>query len=237
MIPWLGVDYRKRVFTGLLKITKMIIVKKTFIVAMLLIIGTFAHAQVSVGAGYVNAVYTNGVYFNNVASDRVYNGFYAGIGYSFPLVAGVSLTPGVYFESISSSLVTDLSAFTTYSDCSQRFLNIPLNFSYDINISPGFCILVYAGPTASLGLSSVDKSYTHFEFEDYDSEEIVTRSFDNGDLKRFDVKVGGGLGIKVMNHVCITVGYNWGLLDPRNYKLEKEPFKRNQLVAGVSYLF
>ena len=53
--------------------------------ALLLLAGTNAFAQMSVGAGYVNS--TNSLKFskNGDASTTAINGFYAGVGYTIPI--------------------------------------------------------------------------------------------------------------------------------------------------------
>lgn len=202
-----------------------------------MLFGMSAYAQIHVGAGYVNSVVTNAISENDVLSDRTYRGFYAGLGYTIPVALGISFTPGIYFESVSSNLVLENSAMISYSDDSEQFVDVPLLFSYGIDLAPGFRVLAFAGPTATLGVRSVSKFHTHILQFDYDTDEVITDYYADDGMKRFDLKVGGGLGLEVLNHICITVGYNWGLLDPRNVKLYQQPFNRNQFHAGISYLF
>ena len=55
------------------------------------------------------------------------------------------------------------------------------------------------------------------------------------DLTRFDIMLGGGIAVRVMNMFRINVGYDLGMLN--RYKNTNTDYRRNQLTAGVAFVF
>ena len=197
----------------------------------MLLFGVAAYAQVSVGAGYINSRSTNAIvesdFINEVTSDMVYNGFYAGVGYTL-----------IYFESITANYASDLTAFTVSSSFSEQFIDIPLHISYGISLSPGVRILAFAGPAASFGIVAKSKTLTEFRVgDDHTPKESSSDSYEGGGLSRFDLFVGGGLGVELLNHFRITVGLNYSLLERHKVKVVDRPQRRHQIVAGIAYVF
>ena len=80
--------------------------------ALLLLAGTNAFAQMSVGAGYVNS--TDALRFgkNDDASTTAVNGFYAGVGYTIPITSLINFTPGVYYEFLANKDVASVGGLT-----------------------------------------------------------------------------------------------------------------------------
>lgn len=210
---------------------------RTLAVALMLSFGATTYAQVSIGAGYVSSTLTNAIYTNEVASNLPYHGFYVGVGYTIPIVAGLSITPGVFFESIRANHVTDMQTFELRFSGADKYLSVPLYVSYGFDLSSSVRLSVFAGPTATLGLSSVNKGYEAYKNSNVKSEETVTEAYKEGYWKRFDVMLGGGLGIELLKHIRITVAVNFGMIDRQITKMSDLPMKRNQLVAGVTYVF
>ena len=210
---------------------------RTLAVALVLTIGATSYAQISISAGYDNSTLTNAIYSNEVASNVLYHGFYAGVGYTIPIVAGLSITPGVYFESIHANHVTDMQTFGLRFSGSDKYLSAPLYVSYGFDLSSSVRLSVFAGPTATLGLSSVIKGYGAYKNSNIKTEETISEAYKEGYWKRFDVMLGGGLGIELLRHIRITVAVNFGMIDRQKTKMFDLPIKRNQLVAGVTYVF
>lgn len=213
-----------------------------FVTPLMLLFGVAAYAQVSVGAGYINSRSTNAIvesdFINEVTSDMVYNGFYAGVGYTFSIMKGLGITPGIYFESITANYASDLTAFTVSSSFSEQFIDIPLHISYGISLSPGVRILAFAGPAASFGIVAKSKTLTEFRVgDDHTPKESSSDSYEGGGLSRFDLFVGGGLGVELLNHFRITVGLNYSLLERHKVKVVDRPQRRHQIVAGIAYVF
>ena len=87
--------------------------KKIFAIvlgAALMLSGTNAFAQLSVGAGWLNSTETvkSG---NNDPSKTNLNGFYVGGQYNLPIVAGLGVAPGLYVSGIFAKVNNSDSAY------------------------------------------------------------------------------------------------------------------------------
>ena len=186
-----------------------------------------AYAQVSLGAGYLNS--TDVVKIGEKTSTDPLNGFYVGAGYTLPLAHGLSFTPGIYYGFATKASSTDLIITTVSGKREDHFINIPLSLNYGVNVGSGLKLFAFAGPSLSVGVvSKVTGSIG-------DSSSSYDRYKENSDLNRFDLMIGGGIGCDVMEKVRIHVGYDFGLLN--RYKSTDAGYHRNQLTAGVAYLF
>ena len=83
----------------------------------------------------------------------------------------------------------------------------------------------YAGPSASVAVSSKIVA----------GNTTTDRLANNDSLNRFDVMLGGGVGLKFNDMVRFQVGYDFGMLN--RYNSNNFTVKRNQLTAGVAFLF
>ncbi len=201
--------------------------KKVFaIAAALMLLGTTAFAQ-SFGAGYVQSTQK----YDNTSS--VANGFYAGFGYSAEILPGLSLTPGLYYEFLSSTSAGSLWFVSGESKTIEHYANVPLHLSYGLDLSPKFKFFVYGGPTANIGIASTTKSILSAGSASYKADPVD--NYKNGDYSRFDVMLGAGAGFEVANKIRLTVGYDWGMLD--RHASADIKLKRNRLTAGAAFIF
>ena len=190
--------------------------------ALVLLAGTSAFAQTSIGAGFLSS--TEVVKAGSSSTERTpLNGFYVGLGYTMPIASGINFTPGVYFGMASKS-----NAGTIYGLLMEKrqdsFINVPLHFSFNAELGSGLAFFAYAGPSVSLAVSSKaihGSSKTELLSDDYN--------------KRFDVMLGGGAGLKFNDMIRFQVGYDFGMLNRANSN--NYTVKRNQLTAGVAFLF
>lgn len=211
--------------------------KKFFLtLAIAFVAATTASAQLgglSVGAGYQSytdhADYTvtlpivGAVTFNE---NDPYAGFYAGLSYNLlTLGPGINIVPGLYFSSASYK-----SANNGDIQAKQNFLGIPVNFSYKLDVVPGTLALEpYAGPTFSFALGYKTTS---------DNWKNTTDMYsDDSDLGKFNLALGGGLALNIVDMIRVTVGYNYYLLNL--YKGDGAgTYQRNGVLNfGVAYLF
>ena len=200
--------------------------KKVFaIAAALMLIGTTAFAQ-SLGAGYVQSTQTMG---SNSATS---NGFYAGVGYSAEILPGLSLNPGLYYEFLTSSSSASAWIFGANTKTQEHYVNVPLHLSFAYSFAPTFKMFVYGGPTANVGIASSTKSTLSAGSH---STSGTTDNYKDSDYSRFDIMLGGGIGVELMNKIRFTVGYDMGMLD-RNTR-ENVTLKRNRLTAGAALVF
>lgn len=191
----------------------------------MMLIGVNAMAQASIGAGYLSS--TDIVKSGNSSTQRTpLNGFYVGMGYTIPLAGAVNFTPGVYFGMASKNNVSSI--FGLKIDGGKQtdtFINVPLHFSFNAEIGSGLAFFAYAGPSASVAVSSKIVA----------GNTTTDRLANNDSLNRFDVMLGGGVGLKFNDMVRFQVGYDFGMLN--RYNSNNFTVKRNQLTAGVAFLF
>lgn len=195
--------------------------------AFAILMASTAFAQTSIGAGYLNSldVVKSG---NNTNSDPL-NGFYAGVSFTVPVSAGINFTPGIYYGYAAKSNAADLIITTLSGKREDHFINVPLLFSFGLNLSPDFRFFAYAGPSVSFGVASMVTGTLGTSSSSYD------RYKEDSNLNRFDVMVGGGAGVEIMNRFRINVGYDFGMLN--RYNNTNTAYRRNQLTAGVAFLF
>ena len=201
--------------------------------ALLLLAGTNAFAQMSVGTGYVNS--TNSLKFgkNSDASTTAINGFYAGVGYTIPISSLINFTPGVYYEFLANKNVEGEGAFTLSGALTEHYLNVPLTFSLGGSVAPGIRLFAFAGPTATFGLASTTDTSASVAGISLGGK---TNNYDNSDYGRFDVMLGGGAGIQFSN-VRLTVGYDYGMLN--RYTGDSDSISRHtsRLHVGLGFAF
>lgn len=163
-----------------------------------------ASAQISVGAGYANQISNTSI--GDIDTENSSNGFYAGAEFNCPIIAGLSVDPGVYYGYLVSSqslLDTDLVTGSTQS----HYLTIPINFRYTLHAVDFLDVFAYAGPRFNIGLASTTKTNLLGIETKYDN------FGEDGTLRRFDLGLGAGIGFDLFQLVRVSAGYNWGLLD------------------------
>lgn len=195
-----------------------------FSAALVLLFSAPAFAQVSVGAGYLSS--TEVVKSGSSSTERTpLNGFYAGISYTLPIASGINFNPGVYFGYATKDNTASIFGLKLEGRQNDTFINIPLHFSFGADLGSGLRFFAYGGPSASLAVASniVSGSTTYDRLQDNDS------------LQRFDIMLGGGVGLLVNNLVRFQVGYDFGLLN--RYNSDNFTVTRNQLTAGATFLF
>ncbi len=205
---------------------------------------TDAFAQLSAGAGYINAT-EKSIHKTDNKTDTYttgLNGFYVGAQYDMPVPAvnGLGLNAGVYANflfanehsdgvTISFLNINNAGAGTSkYSDIS---LNIPINATYGFDISRDTKVFAYAGPIFQLGLSNTNKWVPD---SGNNSSETDNFAGNNPNRNRFNLLIGGGIGAQVAG-IRIVLGVDQSLL---NYlTADNYTGSRFQLKLGVGYAF
>ena len=194
----------------------------SILVASLMLIGVNAMGQASIGAGFLSSAET--VKAGSSSNERAaLNGFYVGMVYTLPIASNINFTPGVYFGMASKSNAGSIYGLLVEKR-QDSFINIPMHFSFNAELGSGLAFFAYAGPSASIAVSSKainGKSTTELLSDDYN--------------KRFDVMLGGGIGLKFNDMIRFQVGYDFGMLNRAS--TDRYTVKRNQLTAGVAFLF
>ena len=193
--------------------------------AILLLSGVSAFAQGAINAGFLNSV--DIVNSGNSISKSPMSGFYAGFTYTLELGA-VNFTPGIIYGYAAKSNSADLIITKLSGKREDHFINVPLYFSYGRG-GDRFFISVYAGPSASVGIASKVTGSLGGNSSSYD------RFQEDTSLNRFDVMLGGGIAVRVAEMIRINVGYDFGMLN--RYKNTNTAYHRNQLTAGLAFIF
>ena len=204
------------------------------LVASMMLISVNSFAQLHIGAGYINSADRYKTNSDADVNATYLNGFYAGGGFSIPIVAGLQVTPGVYYVFTAKNDADGLGGLKLTGDTKEHYINVPVDISYGYEISPDFRVFAFAGPTASVGLASKTKLTATYKAFAVDDE--IDNYDEDYDYARFDVLLGGGVGVDVLKRVRVTARYDCGLVN--RYNGDGDPIRhRNQFTAGVAYLF
>lgn len=209
-----------------------------------------ASAQFGVNISYMNSN-ARPVQWSDAKNQT--NGFTVGIDNELKLIGNfLSIQPGLYYQHLLASddivdLGSKLYAKNTYTD---YFLAIPLHVKLGFNILPNkmLRLYVFAGPTFEIGLKSADKlsiaeigeiSYNYYTGKLSSSSDEITDIVASSGLfpdqkvyGRFDVMLGGGVGIQVIRFLDIKVGYDYGLVNRYRKEVDKT-VNRGQFYVGV----
>ena len=156
-----------------------------------------------------------------------------GLSYEIPLVPGtVGFAPGIQFGYFTKG---DVDIYGYDNIClTETYLAVPLYLNLHFPVSDDMKFLVFAGPTLDLGLTSrIKEKSTSMEYDIYSG-----KLSDYTNYTRYDVLVGGGVGIDVMDAVRFSVRYDYGVVN-RNGGGTNGLLKihRSQLKLGVGFIF
>lgn len=217
--------------------------KKIFVTvlsAALLLVGTQANAQLSVGAGYLNSAESTAYNGGDPDKDNL-NGFYVGVNYNIPIVAGLGVAPGLYasglfYGSNGSDSFAGITASGKFG-YSEIALNVPVNVNYKFNLSRDLDMFVYGGPIFQYGLvskTSGEISGSLFGISVSTGKQENNEYGENGSRNPFNIYLGGGVGIDVAG-IQVILGYDHSLTNIS--KVDKVSTGRSQIKIGVGYAF
>ena len=181
----------------------------------------------------------------------------------------LSLQPGIryyYMTSLKSklSLKTDEGNVKSKRRFNDHLLDIPVNVKYSYDLAPGSVkAYAFAGPVLSFGLLAAEKSRqivkVDGEIQDGSYKSVTnsytgrtkTRTWTDGEWEKsedtsgdhmsmFDLKLGLGLGLQVMEKIDVKFGYNIGLLNRTTVKADEDTKYKahsNILWFGIAYNF
>ena len=166
------------------------------------------------------------------------SGLSVGMNYEMPIgTSGLNFMPGIvftYFSKNDANVHVPVIDYTLQAKLSESYLSIPLDVNFRLNLGEGIDALVYAGPTLSMGLTAnARETATSMNYDIYDG---ALKNFTR--YGRFDVLVGGGLGLELYDMLRFTVGYDYGLINRNSGSTSSLlEIHRSQFKVGVAYLF
>ena len=224
--------------------------------AALLLEGQNASAQLGIHAGYSRPDYVLHL-TDFLENQRINsNGMYAGVDYDINIVGGLSVQPGLFwsFEYAERNLLQVLKV-----SLNDHRLTLPVHLKYSFDVAESVKIYAFGGPKLSMGLVSqaglglgLDLFDAKVKYDLYSGklnvnssqvtekiEDLLDYQFENGvAMNRFDVQLGIGLGIQLMDHFELKAGYDWGMLNLVRVNLtQSDSYKKDFFYVGVGYRF
>ncbi|NLZ18864.1 MAG: PorT family protein [Bacteroidales bacterium] len=209
------------------------------LVAAMLFAGGEAFAQLSVNAGYAYASLVSRASLSEAGEKAAFGGVYAGAGYTLRLAGGISFIPGVYYEYLARSEKSEGRVLDFIGETREHYLGIPLSFNYGVELFPGIRFLLFAGPTLRIGLDSVTSYSIGWSVRDFEVIKggLGDHNYNNGDYSRFDILLGGGLAVELLDRYRLQIGFDRGLLNRYTGETEGTQLHGHRMTAGVAFLF
>ena len=200
--------------------------KRFFIIAVAAVMMTFAtnsFAQMQIGAGYLRG--TDKITTNGVSVDPTFNGVYAGFSYNMNIAGGLGIAPGIYWSYLFSN---DSYENIINSKLQEHFANVPVYLNFRFGLGEKASLMLFAGPTAQIGISSKINVSVSGIGADVDR-------YKDSHYSRTDLLAGGGIGLNI-GKIQFTVGYDQGLF---NLDTSDDGTVRHKSYAkaGIAYLF
>ena len=200
--------------------------------AGLLLAGTNAFAQISVGAGFSHV--TQRIKASGLNKDVSMNGLYAGMDYNIPISENISISPGLYYEFANGAadklLNIGAASAVLKGRLEEHYLDIPFKFMFSIPYQ-GNKFFAFAGPTASIGVSSKIKG--DVKVLGFELKGDVLDMYDKNIFESMDLMLGGGVGADIGKMLRVTLGYNWGMFNRLDLE-NNQPQTRAESGSGFS---
>ena len=203
--------------------------------AALMLFSIDASAQLSIGAGFAKSDLKENVDLASVSQEKTANanGLYFGADYTFKFKYGFGFTPGIEWVYVADKNLKELGILNSNTETKfkEHYVNIPLDIDWGIDLKV-VRVFAFAGPTLSFNVSSkttVAGSSTEDKVSTKDFMEKL-----GGKYGAFDLMLGAGAGVDVLNMIRVKFGYDWGLVNRGNDDLK---LHRQQLKLGVAFIF
>ena len=105
------------------------------------------------------------------------------------------------------------------------YLDVPVRARFNIPVGGRNNLFLFTGPVLSVNLVSID-AHASGTTNNYETDK---------DLRRFDVMFGFGVGIDIIEHIRVALGFDYGLLD--RVASPDRKCHHSQLKLGVQYIF
>jgi len=151
-------------------------------------------------------------------------GFHAGVVSEIPLIAGLSLQPGILYSSKGSKY----SFMSEEGTISPGYVEVPVNVAYGIG-SDALKFSIFAGPYVAYGLTGKYKSGG-------ESEDIVFGTGEDDDMNPLDYGVNFGVGVN-LKALVISAQYGLGLANLSPDTSGDTEIKNTVIGISLAYLF
>ena len=218
-------------------------------------------AKTGVDLGYLNSNYRWKANGDGNGKSEPRNGFFVGVNNDIRLFAGLSIQPGLYYSYLNDEGSEEMLYLNVSDSYTEHMLNIPIHFKYTFDIVPVFGVYVFVGPTLSLGLAATNKmsvtgdfggtavngsvSYNAYSgnfktdnLSDFSDQILSTISqyMPQNRMTRFDVLMGGGIGLDLLKFITVKGGFDYGLIN--RYKEDSlGTLNRTQFYVSVGVKF
>lgn len=207
--------------------------KILFSVALLVAAALSVSAQVSysVSAGFANEVSTAIIDLGDGPDKTVgdpYGGFYVGAMASYELMPNVAVNGGLQFRYNGMNETDDMFGMVEIkSTQTSMSLEVPVRASYLLDLGE-VGVFAYAGPMFKFGM--VNKASVTMD----DTKTVVNAYGEDGSVNRFNIMLGGGIGV-LYHNLYAKVGYDLGLLNLSKY--DEVKMRERGLKAGLGFCF
>ncbi|MGM9786810.1 MAG: outer membrane beta-barrel protein [Candidatus Cryptobacteroides sp.] len=237
---------------------------KAFVAGIILMSAAFsAAAQKGLGlsVGYVSSASITRDADGDRSASPLLNGLRVGASYDLNITRQFMFQPGVYYSYLTDRRqlgVIEIGDYYIADLVNEHFLNMPLHFKYNFEISDAVTgLYVFAGPTLTVGLSATsdigvaNKNSSDYignaEFNYYTgafscdmgsiSQNQLKDYFESQTFRRFDVVMGVGIGLEILDYLDVKLGYDWGLVNRLANTDTDSLIRRSQfyVTAGVRF--
>lgn len=201
--------------------------KKLLVLAVLVLLGTQARAQLSADAGYVHGFEHWKGYI--AEADTNLDGVYVGGRYNLSLenlLDGLSFLPGANLSLLfGNSPIFGMNA-------RELAFNLPLTAAYTYEFTDDFKLLGLLGPEVQFGLMhGISHKSSGSSYDMYNDNNASGLGFRN----RVNLAIQLGIGVEAAERVRVSIGLSLGLLNLNG--LQGQRLGRNTLSIGGAYLF
>lgn len=237
---------------------------KAFVAGIFMISMAFsAAAQKGLGlsVGYVSSASITRDADGDRSASPLLNGLRVGASYDLNITRQFMFQPGVYYSYLTDRRqlgVIEIGDYYIADLVNEHFLNMPLHFKYNFEISDAITgLYLFAGPTLTVGLSATsdigvaNKNSSDYigdaEFNYYTgafscdmgsiSQNQLKDYFESQTFRRFDVAMGVGIGLEILDYLDVKLGYDWGLVNRLANADTGSLIRRSQfyVTAGVRF--
>ena len=208
--------------------------------AALMLFSIDASAQLSIGAGFAKSDLKENVDLASVSQEKTANanGLYFGADYTFKFKYGFGFTPGIEWVYVADKNLKEFGILNGSNETKfkEHYVNIPLDIDWGIDLKV-VRVFAFAGPTLSFNVSSKTTYTAVLPGASAEHKESSTKDFLEklgGKYGAFDLMLGAGAGVDVLNMIRVKFGYDWGLVNRGNDDLK---LHRQQLKLGVAFIF